>query len=1376
MYALAHIGARAGNSVGVIEWDVYADGGEKVTITINDDSDLDNFKMTDHGEGLSFVNYADGNSIIKITGTPISNIGISRLCEVFDTYKTNITLDLTECSISDVLTEVSLHVSKILFASGVVLPSSDVLSTGSNLKYAYSAPSEDNTANLYVGTASSLDDIVELDVEALKTNNTVINLSGDAGGKIKAELIDAGISEDNIKVPVVVDNTTLSTTVENLKTDLAAFIEEYGKVSLKNLIITDGTVTLDVFKYIAKELPDIVKADFTHAKFPEDMHLTDNDNVSVNWEILILPEGTKIAPYFASYPNLKFAVAGAFNKIWLISQKKNATDETSAFDDILSMIPQEIKDKPATDRIGVAFVGNVTVDDVVSVVGMNGPLKNARIWHFYDAKGLTIEDFATKSKLLENLQGNNENPTGLVLVPGADVDKVGYECLGNIYSLSEDEMTITIKVRKTSTFDLARFTTTKTRKAVIVSGDPADFVINHKVPLDEYIVNAIKGTKRAKSIDLSRLDFPKDESGNTQPFGYLLSKVNTGSVEYVRVPNPSGTFDISYYNNTTFGAIARISADGIAVVYQRVPNTLYRNKNYRSDDILSAKRIRYRGMMNMNDINNIFIDNTNECYDLSDISVVKYKDESNRNIPVVNFEDDMVEAIANPDMSHITNDVVRYIAMPQGTILPDADAIKGNCPGLLSMGVMDNATKTFSAYSWKNLDDDGNQISSVRQVTDMFETEGGDELLRNGVETAVMSGYMNADDINVSKTNESFNHGLEGAYGVKNLDLSYAFFLNSNDMVLGNAGIAGNLETVKIPLKMTEIPENFMTGCSRVKELYIPEGYETVGKDAFNGMNLTHIYTDSTKKEDGTESMAGDNGENTVTLPVSLKKICTGAFALSDDVRITDVYVLALTAPECELDAFSSAMYFKNNSYNATIPIHQGSYQSDKDTYVMSVFHFPTECSPSEIKKYTDPTRDYTLGDGLGTTDANGDLIYWPNQSEYNTAYIQAVCGYTWKSWKIERAGWSSEISNVLTPSSTTGAEVLAGNKKEADARYVENNSPEETVFYDPENAEKNVDYRGWHQFVLTSYSHGKEELPTFNFGKINDNSWWTICLPFGLTKTDIEEIYGEGTVVCTLVDVVRNYKRNNITLVFGENLMDSENGDDVIKAGYPYMIKPNIPEGKTPSDFVLSSDKYKPEIPEGEGAAAYKILNKNFDVKAHKEDGTEDAGYTYKFIGSFMKYYVPCYSYFLAWDSKAGRPAYFYQAEMAAKDNRNWNPYTCVIAANWNNIGWVDADPKAGTVAHWNTFTINGENVTCNTEDDSFGTGESAAASKTTNMIFGQGSTTGVNTVHTDNGVTDFANGTVYNLNGQIVSEGGDMSGLGKGIYVVNGKKYVKK
>lgn len=842
----------------------------------------------------------------------------------------------------------------------------------------------------------------------------------------------------------------------------------------------------------------------------------------------------------------------------------------------------------------------------------------------------------------------------------------------------------------------------------------------------------------------------------------------------------------SYDTNTTKETLLVTNAGDLEKI---------QNAHYYSTDIDNAYWQEYKGNLNAKDI--LFLNNIKAKR--LNIANAKYPEEGSE-------YEEFISALKN-----YTNSTIEYLALPKNCLTlevtnKDNFNYQSNV-NLIGVGVLmeevnaENTVQTLHTYTKYNSDE-----TKKGEIAALIEMMGLSS--KTNIKRIVFSGYLDASDIGgfvqgeysigtdghlYHKTIKTIPEGMEtnnsgdlNGATPESADFSKAYFKVPFDMCINGSCIATYKE-IKLPLTMKEIPENFIRGCSNITKLYIPYGYETVGKNALLGCNISHIYTDETKDENGNVYMAGDNGDKSMTLPASLKKICTGAFAISDNVDIYDVYILAETAPICEMDAFSSAMYFNNNSYKQTTPITAESYQKGGGTSSMSVLHFPTKCNTENVKKYTDPTREYTLADGLATTDANGNLLYWPNQSEFNTAYIQAVTGYTWKSWKIERVTYSTEIGNCLIPSGTSGSAVKEGAQEKADAKFQENGSPAGTQYWTESSAE---DYRGWHQFVLTSFSKSKNEDPTFNFGYITDNDWWTICLPFDMTKAKLKEVYGEETKVCTLVNVVRsyngsdaNYPKNSVTLVFGNNLMEKTDDpetlvndeDVVIKAGYPYMIKPSLStkQMENPKERLVFSDPSYATKLEGEKTAAYEILTTEKNIKARKEtlDGEFDNDYTYKFIGSFVPYYMPQHSYFLGWDTKQDGVAFFYQAEMPSSNIKNWNAYTCVIGVNWDKPKWMEA--TLNDVSHWETYTVSGSNMISVSKDDSF---PSAANGKITNMQFGTGETDAIETVHMGNKTVTFVSGRVYNLNGQVVGENGNIDHLGKGIYVVNGKKFVVK
>lgn len=86
----------------------------------------------------------------------------------------------------------------------------------------------------------------------------------------------------------------------------------------------------------------------------------------------------------------------------------------------------------------------------------------------------------------------------------------------------------------------------------------------------------------------------------------------------------------------------------------------------------------------------------------------------------------------------------------------------------------------------------------------------------------------------------------------------------------------------------------------------------------------------------------------------------------------------------------------------------------------------------------------------------------------------------------------------------------------------------------------KKNDYRGWHQFVLVANASNSdvpfESLKSF----VTDNDWWTICVPYDLTYSDMVYLFGDKKnnkipYLSKLLYVVRDVKNTHITLMFSK-------------------------------------------------------------------------------------------------------------------------------------------------------------------------------------------------------------------------------------------------
>ena len=97
-----------------------------------------------------------------------------------------------------------------------------------------------------------------------------------------------------------------------------------------------------------------------------------------------------------------------------------------------------------------------------------------------------------------------------------------------------------------------------------------------------------------------------------------------------------------------------------------------------------------------------------------------------------------------------------------------------------------------------------------------------------------------------------------------------------------------------------------MNNLQDLPELCIPSNYTVIKKNAFfNCVALNHIYTTASEDVDEDAEVflnadAVDGGPNTYTIASTVTKIEEGAFATRAR-PITDIYVLALKAPVCEV-------------------------------------------------------------------------------------------------------------------------------------------------------------------------------------------------------------------------------------------------------------------------------------------------------------------------------------------------------------------------------------------------------------------------------------------------------------------------------------------
>ena len=403
---------------------------------------------------------------------------------------------------------------------------------------------------------------------------------------------------------------------------------------------------------------------------------------------------------------------------------------------------------------------------------------------------------------------------------------------------------------------------------------------------------------------------------------------------------------------------------------------------------------------------------------------------------------------------------------------------------------------------------------------------------------------------------------------------------------------------------------------------------------------------------------------------------------------------------------------------------------------------------------------------------------------------------------------------------------------------------------------DKQYDYRGWHQFILTAYATNDDRPITPIKFYQTDNDWWTVCFPYDLRYSEMKKFFGDGDKIPYLSKlryVVRDYDKEKITLMFSKNLMEykevitnptieddyvhgviddetkwpaTENGvalgtpptneegtngyDPIIlHKGVPYLIKPNIAVGanrqfdvyqtETPELYkrlidvqYLDAGALETMIYKGEYTVpAYVIGNgentvdsRDFEYQAgptfsyssdrqityggQKVSARISSEFSYTFVGSFFLSVMPKDCYFLGWDSKKNCAAFWFN-KTPKLDSYDWNNQTGIICPNFKTNTRIHEATGLSDPARWifEASTLANDNLK---------TSSNTGNAKSYGMDWG-GSVdvvvSGIGKINVDNAQNNVVNNDViYDMRGVRMNR--PLSRLTKGVYIVNGKKYV--
>ena len=233
-------------------------------------------------------------------------------------------------------------------------------------------------------------------------------------------------------------------------------------------------------------------------------------------------------------------------------------------------------------------------------------------------------------------------------------------------------------------------------------------------------------------------------------------------------------------------------------------------------------------------------------------------------------------------------------------------------------------------------------------------------------------------------------------------------------------------------------------------------------------------------------------------------------------------------------------------------------------------------------------------------------------------------------------------------------------------------------------------------------------------------NYWNAICLPYSINRRQIEKVFGDGTMV-----VLMNYIDTS-----NKKVMFIEHANQDIIAGYPYLIFPTDKKDTEKKDH-RAIDNITTRATFGEANSP--LFSVGTDGTTYL-DAKSMPGDAHVFKGTFTNAPLTEGSYVVTKNGVLSR---------IPKEGMKIKPYRSYIYFNR-----VTAGAKAISLQN---MSVNGFE---NDEDN----------------------TTGIENLLFESGILTHS-ADVYSIDGRLVrSKALNLNGLPKGVYIVNGKKYVKK
>lgn len=630
----------------------------------------------------------------------------------------------------------------------------------------------------------------------------------------------------------------------------------------------------------------------------------------------------------------------------------------------------------------------------------------------------------------------------------------------------------------------------------------------------------------------------------------------------------------------------------------------------------------------------------------------------------------------------------------------------------------------------------------------------------------------------------------------------------------------GALKELNLVVGLENIGEKAFYGTS-LESVKFPSSLKIINDCAFANCHIYNLKFNAGLKYIGNSAFALSNEHTEKVLEIPASVIYIGPYAFYFR-QYQDVYFYGEKAPLMPLGSYKLDTSIKDlgtafpqqtlNGNNGFDPLPKegeeitgddtSSGYANRENYknqgvYLCMLHYPKELSDENRDTYTDITRvykTYRTADGkfiatdTGTDEATdkvgkeekdeilnaglchsfkkvtwgyadtylGEQYIWPSHSQFNRAYCTASHSVKW--------------DGVTPVTCDLSAEEIAALK------YAGYDTSEQNL-----DELKKIAHMGTRQFVLANadafVDDKPEEEPEYPVD-VKGGEWWTLCLPFNMTKAMVDETFGKDTQVCLFDRVCRqvnrNTKKNRIVLYFTQNVYkhktEPKNADGywnfnekasaptddeiVIYAHESYMIHPT----KTGEDAVFAVKNYQPVV--GNPTPTV-VMGKN---EYTGESDTPD-NVPYRYVGNYLENVdaqvasqsdtqtatqaltevkVPKFSYVYASDGKETKFWFL------TSDDMTWKPNKCVVQTNTRGDGQNDYE-------EFFDYTVSSAKQSSFFGEDFIDTPTSIDDEMV--IIAGEGS-----------------DAPVYSLDGTLVNTTGDLTGLPKGVYIKGGKKYVVK